>query len=176
MQTDEHLQRYFAEHRAEFDGTRLRVAHLLLDLPADRDQQVAVLKRAAVIRDDVLAGKLTFADAARQYSRGPSAPQGGDLGWITRQGPMPDAFTRAAFGLRVGELSPPVVSHFGVHLIECREIEPGQTSWEDVRGSLRTALAKDLFHRHAAQTRETATIHYGDAVPRPAAPATPPVP
>jgi parvulin-like peptidyl-prolyl isomerase len=176
MQTDERLQQYFAAHRPEFDGTRLRVAHVLLALPADPHEQAAVLARAAAIREEIVAGRLAFADAARQYSQGPSAQAGGELGWITRQGPMPDVFTRAAYGLQAGELSAPVVSRFGVHLIACREVEPGQVGWEDVRGSLRAAVAKELFGQLAARARETARIQDCGAVPRPAQSPTAPAP
>jgi len=52
----------------------------------------------------VVAGKLAFADAAKKHSQCPTAPQGGDLGYIVRKGMLVDeAFSRAAFALKVGE-------------------------------------------------------------------------
>lgn len=163
MLTDERLRRHFEEHRRDFDGTRLQVAHILLALPAEPHEQPTALERAAAIRERIVSGQIAFAEAARQYSQGPSAADGGELGWITRSGPMSDSFTRAAFALQVGEVSAPVISPFGIHLIVCRSVEPGQVRWEEVRRSLRTAVAQELFRGLADEARRTAVIRRHDA-------------
>ncbi len=135
--TDENLQRYFDRHRREFDGTTLRVAQVLLKSEAVEKQSAApaeqLLARARQIRQEILSGKITFADAARKYSQSPSSGSGGQLDWISCDGPMPDFFTRAAFALEVGGISEPIVSPYGVHLIQCLEIKPGEKTWLDAR-------------------------------------------
>ncbi len=107
--TDERLASYFAAHRREYDGTQLVVSHILLRRSADGAKTTAeLLKQAAAIRAEIVADKLSFADAARKYSAGPSRKDGGRLGTIGRHGPMDEAFSRAAFALDAGQVSQPV--------------------------------------------------------------------
>jgi peptidyl-prolyl cis-trans isomerase C len=146
--TDENLQKYFDKHRAHFDGTQLRVAHILLKSP----------EQAGEIREDIAAGKLTFAEAARQHSAAPTGKAGGDIGWIERHQPMPEAFSQAAFDLAPGEVSRPVASSAGVHLIQVLEIQPGQRTWQEASAALRPAVAMYLFRWLADQERATAKI------------------
>jgi parvulin-like peptidyl-prolyl isomerase len=62
---------------------------------------------------------------------------------------MDEAFSRAAFTLDVGEISDPVVTPFGVHLIRCDAIRPGTKQLADVRKELEDALARELLDRIA---------------------------
>lgn len=64
-----------------------------------------------------LSGGEKFDDLARIFSKCPSKTQGGDLGSFTR-GRMVESFETAAFSLKVGEVSKPVRTQFGYHLIE----------------------------------------------------------
>lgn len=132
------LEAFFNEHRAEFDGSELRVSHILLrPLQRVTPQEIIRLEaQAAAIRELVLGGKLTFAAAVEKYSQGPSRANGGDLGWIRRDGPMLEPFNRAAFQLRAdngSELTPPVITPFGVHLITRTGSKPGKKTLADVR-------------------------------------------
>ena len=68
---------------------------------------------------------MTFADAAEKYSAGPSRAKGGDLGFIPRHGIMVEPFARAAFVLAKGEISPPMATVFGIHLITVTDVKPG---------------------------------------------------
>ena len=125
--TEERLATYFAAHRRDFDGTQLVVSHILFRPSAAGEKPTEEpLKQAEKIRGEIIAGKLTFADAARKYSAGPSRKDGGRLGTIGRHGPMDESFSRAAFALEVGQVSPPVKTSFGVHLIRCDQTKPGE--------------------------------------------------
>jgi len=75
-----------------------------------------VLCRLLALREEIVAGKRTFEDIARVESDCSSAAKGGDLGSFGR-GAMQKPFEDAAFGLKVGELSGPVDSDSGVHII-----------------------------------------------------------
>ncbi len=162
--TDENLRQHFDDHRADFDGTKMRVAQILLACSDDTAQRAAAMAQAQAIRDDILAGRTSFAAAARQYSQSPSARAGGELAWIARHEPMPEFFARAAFQLQAGEISSPVLSPLGVHLIQCLEIEPGQKSWPDVRGALAASLTEHLFESHVAQAQTQCNVTYTGAV------------
>lgn len=157
--TDDRLQAWFQAHRADFDGTQVRVSHLLLKADSDSPAAVAAaLESAGRIRDDIVQGKLSFAAAVKKFSAGPSREQAGDLGFIPRHGVMVEAFSRAAFQLKPGEISPPVKTPFGVHLIQVVEVRPGNRHWTDVRDEIRRAAAQAAYDEFAREQRATANI------------------
>ena len=86
--------------------TEVRASHIL----------VATEEEANNLRNEIINGK-NFADVAAEYSKCPSGANGGDLGYFGR-GMMVKPFEYAAFELEVGELSQPVQTQFGWHLIE----------------------------------------------------------
>ena len=87
----------------------LRARHILL--PTGQEDQARQLKTR------IQSGAISFAAAARQFSEDGSKVDGGDLGWFGR-GRMVAPFEQAAYAASVGEVVGPVVSQFGVHLIE----------------------------------------------------------
>ncbi|MFH1689673.1 MAG: peptidylprolyl isomerase [Candidatus Eisenbacteria bacterium] len=118
---------YFQAHRADYERPAM-VIMSFVDLPklaTAEDEEDIVLRLeelAAAVRDGE-----DFAELARVYSEGPSGPQGGDLGYFGR-GSMVEAFEDVAFGLEVGEVSDPVKTEFGYHIIklEDRRTENGE--------------------------------------------------
>jgi parvulin-like peptidyl-prolyl isomerase len=166
--TDAALEKYFDAHRADFDGTQVRVSQLLLKVPSGADQSFVDkrLTEASAIRTQIATGKLSFADAVRQYSESPSRDLGGDQGFIPRRGVMVEPFSRAAFALQQGETSPPVVTQFGVHLIHCTQIKRGAGTWSLQRDELTRAMAAERFAAFAKAARSGAKIEYL-AVPAP---------
>ena len=163
--TAERRQAYFAAHHAELDGTELTVSHILLR-PVDSEAAYEMLtKKSGEIRDEITAGKISFKDAATKYSAGPSREHGGLLGKIGRHGPMDESFSRAAFALKEGEISPPVRSPFGVHLIRCDKIHLGKKQLADVAAEVDAALAKELLEKLSGMERKHTTVQYGTAWP-----------
>lgn len=160
--TPQNLEKYFQQHRQDFDGTQLHVAQILFKLATDADEAAvtAARERAAKLREEIGGDKEKFAAAARKYSESPSRDEGGDIGWIERQRPMPEDFSRAAFALKPGEVSQPLVSSFGVHLITVLEEKPGNKSWKDVESELRPATVAYLFRWIADKERGEAKIEY----------------
>jgi hypothetical protein len=166
--TVEREDAYFQAHRRELDGTELLVSHVLLQSRPDKTQRSGteqLVRRAEEIRGEIVAGKLSLAEAAKKYSAGPSGRDGGRLGWIGRRGPMDETFTRAAFALAPGQISPPVRSPFGVHLIRCDEIKPGHKKLADVRREVEDALARELLEKLAAIERQHVPVRYTSAWP-----------
>ena len=141
------IERYFEKHRHDFDGTKIRVAQILLRPQKEATEPMfsELTNRAAQIAAKVKSRKLTFAEAARSHSMAPSADQGGELGLISRHVPMPEAFSRAAFALRPHEISSPIRTKFGIHLIQCREIQPGGKFLDEVHDQVAQAAKRYLF-------------------------------
>lgn len=165
--TPERMQKYFDAHRREFDGTELSVSHILLAPSAQEkaNGKDDLMARAESLRQDLLAGRISFAEAAKKYSAGPSRDDAGKLGLIGRHGPMGGDFSRAAFALNPGEISPPVRSSFGVHLIRCDEIRPGKKPLGDTEPELRDALARELLEKTAQDERPRTVVEYSDKFP-----------
>ena len=164
--TDDRLASFFAAHHRDYDGTQLVVSHILLRPSGDVAKNTEdLLQRAAKIREEIVEGKLSFADAVDKYSTGPSRKDGGRLGPIERHGPMGEAFSRPAFALEVGEISPPVKTAFGVHLIRCDEITPGDKKLADVRKELEDALRRELLEKLANAQRQYSPVEYTDVLP-----------
>jgi peptidyl-prolyl cis-trans isomerase C len=78
---------------------------------------VATEKQAKDIKDAIEQDMISFEDAAKKYSQCPSGQRGGDLGYFGR-GQMVPEFEKAAFSLPVGQVSDPVKTSFGYHLIK----------------------------------------------------------
>jgi parvulin-like peptidyl-prolyl isomerase len=165
--SEENLQKYFEKHRREFDGSQVRAAHILFKVePAgSAAARERALQKAADVRAEIVAGKLTFVKAAELHSAAPTAKAGGDIGFISRHEPMPEPFSKAAFALEPNAVSPPIESPIGVHLIICLAIKPGQTTWQDARGELEPAVTRYLFDRIVSAERGQSKIEYTGAAP-----------
>jgi parvulin-like peptidyl-prolyl isomerase len=165
--TDAALEAYFKANQRQFDGSEVEVSHILLRPERSGDPQALprLLEQAQRIRQQIASGKIDFSEAARKYSHGPSAASGGELGYITRNGIMVEEFSKAAFALEVGEVSEPVQTKFGVHLIRCSQVRPGSKPWTEVRQQLQGPVAQELFNKLAAQLRSTAEIEFTGAAP-----------
>jgi len=165
--TERRVAAHFQQHRRQFDGTTVLVAHVLLQPAAGAGPEAidSLVARAGAIREQIIAGKLSFAEAARKHSAGPSAAHGGRLGNIARHGSMSEAFSRAAFALNVGEVSQPVRSPFGVHLIQVSAINPGEKSLEDVRPQVIEALGREMSTKLAEYQRAKTPVRFSGKAP-----------
>lgn len=124
--TDEEIQNQY-----ERQGTELNARHILVE-----DEETATS-----IKEELEAGG-DFAELAEEHSTDGSAANGGNLDWFG-VGQMVPAFEEAAYNLEVDEISEPVQSEFGYHIIQVtdkREIE-GQEPLEEQRESIRTEIA-----------------------------------
>lgn len=98
--------------------TQTRARHILVKLSQVRDDDQA-LNRITQLQNRINSGE-SFEEIARSFSEDPSAPQGGDLGWLTPGETVP-AFEQAMDALAIGQVSSPVRSQFGWHLILVEE-------------------------------------------------------
>lgn len=137
-----------------------RARHILL-LTDATTTPAAAISRLADYRQRILAGKATFAGLARAHSQDGSAARGGDLGW-TAPGNFVPEFEEALNRLEEGQISPPVVSRFGVHLIELlerRRVELGPRELrEAARRQLHDSRFEEAFTTWAQEVRARAFV------------------
>lgn len=131
--------------------------HILVDTEA----------QATAIAAEIAAGK-SFEDAANEHSRDGSGADGGDLGWFARDD-MVEAFGNAVFSMEAGDISAPVQSQFGWHLIQViafREIP--KPTFEEAEEDIFRQLARDEGQKLIESLREEAKIEIigvGEAAP-----------
>jgi peptidyl-prolyl cis-trans isomerase D len=144
LSEDDLRQFYEAEQGRFVQAERREVRHLLLKVDADADEAAAktVLEQIQGVRERIQSGE-SFAELAKTLSQDPgSAANGGSLG-IIESGIMVPAFDQAAFSLPVAQISEPVRTNFGYHLIEVTQILPSETkAFEAVREQLKAELSK----------------------------------
>jgi len=118
------------------------------------------------LRSRVVRGQADFASLAREYSQDGSAKEGGDLGWASPGRYVPE-FEQALDALAPGEISHPVVSRFGVHLIQLvgrRQAKLTQREQRDmVRNTVREHKLDKAFADWIEEARARAYVEYRDA-------------
>jgi len=160
--SDKALRELFAANKEMFDGSAVRVRHILLS-PDGRDakkvqEAKATLASIKASIESEVAGAMTkvtgdaltrektrcklvedaFAAQAKAKSACPSKQQGGDVGWFDRSGMMVEPFSKAAFALRPFQISDIVESQFGYHLILLLDRKPGKDiKFEDVKANVK---------------------------------------
>ncbi len=148
--SDTEIENYYKEHLSEFTvPERRRASHILLKVPAGADaaEVEAVRKRLEAIRAKAEKGA-DFAALARKYSQdNGTKAKGGDLGFFTR-GTMVKPFDKAVFSMKVGEISEPVRTRFGWHLIKLDEIKPARTK---PLKEVKNTIIERIKHQKAVQ-------------------------
>jgi len=141
-------QRYEAVQNRYMTPEQRRAAHILIEQNAERDA-IAAQALAQSIRDRIEQGE-AFAELAAELSEDPgSSGQGGDLGFI-EPNIMPAAFEERLYAMQVGEVSEPIQTEFGWHIIRLDEVVPprGQT-FEEARSEIEAIMqeeqADDLY-------------------------------
>jgi len=141
------IAEYYASHASEFQrAEEVRASHILVRPAGDGEEATrAAAARARALYARAIAPGADFAALAREASDDPgSKDNGGDLGWFGR-GRMVKEFEDAVFALKTGEVSQPVESQFGFHLIKLFDRRPaGQQSLDEVRELIRQRLAEGL--------------------------------
>lgn len=96
---------------------QLLASHILIPVKQGEDGKA---QKAAIDKIKRKANRSNFASLAKKESKGPSASKGGDLGWFSKGSMVPE-FEKAAFALKPGQISQPVKTNFGWHIIYVRE-------------------------------------------------------
>jgi len=157
---DKKIKAYFDENKAAYDGTEIRASHILVDTREMKtDAELAqALEKIKKIKAEVDSGK-DFAEVAKQYSDCPSKDKGGDLNFFKRKGQMVEPFAAAAFALKVGQVSDPVKTPFGYHIIKVTEIKNGTAvKFDDVKQNIKQNMMEEKAQVLIRQLLEKAKI------------------
>lgn len=124
--TDSEVRSFYSENEEQFElPARARLSLAFLPKAATAADSAAALRKAQELRAEI-AGGASFAEVAQRESADPgSKERGGDLGFFGR-GQMVPAFEQAAFSLEPGQVSEPVATQFGYHLIQVEEKQDDQ--------------------------------------------------
>jgi peptidyl-prolyl cis-trans isomerase C len=146
--TDEQvLSAYDAQYGDALKTIEYNASHILLET---EEEALAVLA-------DLEAG-VDFAVAARAKSIGPSGPNGGNLGWFG-PGRMVQGFQTTVEALTVGEISEPIQTEFGWHVIKLMDKRtPNAPSFEDIRDELAGQIAQEIFSETVSAIIDAAPV------------------
>lgn len=127
---DSEAKSYYEENKDKFKHeTQVKARHILLETEEKAKEVLNKLNNGA-----------DFSEMAKEYSTGPSGERGGDLGYFTR-GRMVKEFEDVAFALKVGEISEPVKTQFGYHIIKVEDRkEAGITPYEEVEEEIKRSI------------------------------------
>lgn len=189
---DAKLKAYFEANKDMFDGSSLRARHILLTVPANDpkagSEAAAKLQRLKQQVDAEVAAGLaklppesdklarekarasltesSFAELAKKESACPSKEFGGDVGWFSRAGTMVEAFSRAAYACQPYQMTDPVKTQFGYHLILVTERKPGRDpKYDDVKQEVKNVYGEKLREAVVGMMRQRAKIEVTAAKP-----------
>jgi peptidyl-prolyl cis-trans isomerase D len=156
--TDDKLKAYYEEQKEQYSTPeRRKISHILFAVNAKTDDKTALAK--AVNAQEELKSK-DFSTLAAEFSDDKlTAKKGGDLGLFI-VGSMEKSFEQAASALKLGEVSKPVKSSFGYHLIKVTELVPGEVkSFDSVKAELtksyQKAQAENAFYEVGGKLTES---------------------
>src|SRR3974390_1262405 len=146
--TEEAMKKVYDEAAKQIEGeVEVHARHILVSTEDEAKAIEAELKKGA-----------DFAALAKQKSKDPGAADGGDLGYFTKDQMVPE-FAEVAFKLDKGQISDPVKTQFGWHIIkiEDKRVKPTPT-FDEVKGQLQNYVARRAQAELVASLRKSATV------------------
>jgi peptidyl-prolyl cis-trans isomerase D len=152
--SDQQAQQYYQAHLKDYQvPDQVKVRHILISVPkgADAKTDAAAKAKAEDVLKQLRAGG-DWAALAKKYSEDPGSKEtGGELGMLQHGVTVPE-FDKAAFSLSPGQISEPVKTQFGYHIIQTEEKQTAHTKpFDEVRGTILAAMVRDK-EAQAAQT------------------------
>ncbi len=138
-----HVLKLLGKQEGGASVTQTRARHILLRTSAELTAEVAS-RRLLAMKRQIASGARTFEQLARENSQDGSAAQGGELGWVSPGNLVPE-FEQAMNALAINGISEPVVSRFGVHLIQVTERRDVALDPKQLREQARNELREQKF-------------------------------
>jgi parvulin-like peptidyl-prolyl isomerase len=150
LPSDEEVRSFYENNAEKFTRPeQVHAHHILIRVKKGEGEKAwnKAKKKITSIRKKITAGEITFAEAAKESSEGPSGERGGDMGFISRDR-LDEDFSQAAFSLETDTLSEPVKTDFGWHLIKVTERKSSkQVPFEEVEDRLRRKLEEQAIKK-----------------------------
>jgi peptidyl-prolyl cis-trans isomerase SurA len=150
--------------KMETGDAEVHARHILVQLdPNAKPEQVeAARKKAEALAAEARRPGVDFAALAKAKSEGPSAADGGDLGFF-RRGVMVPAFERVAFSLKEGEVSEPIRTQFGWHVLKVEEkrmvdVPPFEQVKEQLETRLKMQKTEKFVEQYVQELRQKASV------------------
>ena len=153
------LRLYFDQQRDRYAGNRWEVSQIFVKMDTrDAESVEAAEGNMLELADEIRASGTvaeSFADAAREHSDSGSAAQGGMVGWVEQDGDLPGAVMAAIRQTEPGNISEPVQSPLGMHLVYVHRAEAGKLTFDELtdQAQLRRDAADALFDALVAKQR-----------------------
>lgn len=131
---EEDVKKYYEDHKEDYKKGPARKINFVkfAVVPSKEDSLIAKAKIDSIYQ--IAISGSDFAEVAKKYSEGPSASKGGDLGYFTRKR-MVKPFADAAFSMKKGDISKPVTTRFGYHIIKVYDRRKNKKGEEEVKAS-----------------------------------------
>ncbi len=141
-------------------GEKIRARHILAQVPVTEDDERRTVRFLDSLRTAILEGKLTFAEAAKQFSYDETTKEkGGDLGWFEVPQLQVQEFREAVLRLNPGEISEPIKTQFGYHLVLLNEKEAArkldlEKDWEQIANFARAHKRNKEFQKWVEKIKQ----------------------
>jgi parvulin-like peptidyl-prolyl isomerase len=142
---DKTLEQYFLKNKDVYSGEMVRASHILIDTRmSESPEELAKAKsKMEEIKKELDKGA-DFGELAKRFSDCPSAERGGDLGYFPRKGAVVEPFAETAFKLKTGEISDPVKTEFGYHIIKVSDKKEAKAvNFEEVKEQVKENYLED---------------------------------
>ncbi|MDZ7266221.1 MAG: peptidylprolyl isomerase [candidate division KSB1 bacterium] len=149
-------------------GEKINVRHLLIRVATSAGDEARTRDKAQTLREELATGKITFEEAAKQYSNDVTTNEkGGDLGWFEIDQLQVPEFVQVAKTLKPGEISPPLKTQFGYHLVRLdARREPRQFNlkedWEQIEDMALNHKAEQEFRKWVEEYKKELYIKIAD--------------
>jgi peptidyl-prolyl cis-trans isomerase C len=150
--TEDEMKKAYDTEAAKVEETeRVRARHILVKSEQEAKQMLERLKKGE-----------KFEDLAKKYSLDGSKEYGGDLGYFS-EGEMVPEFSKAVFALKTGEVSQPVKTNFGWHVIKLEDRKKGAAQpYDQVKPAIRTILLRKKTQERIMQLRRASKVELKD--------------
>lgn len=163
--SEEDLKAAYTQYtKMESGDAEVHARHILVqvDAKATPEQVEAARQKALKLAEEARKPGVDFSELAKAKSEGPSASDGGDLGFF-RRGVMVPAFERVAFALKEGEVSEPVRTQFGWHVLKVEErravdVAPYETVKAELENRLKLQKTEKFVEQYVQELRTKASI------------------
>jgi len=148
--SEEELQQYYKDRATQYNvPEERRTSHILITVDEGADEKTveAAKKKAEDIKADLDKGA-KFEDLAKKYSQDPGSKQlGGDIGFFGK-GSLDPNYEKTMFSLKVGDVSEPILSKFGYHIIKLTDIHAEKVKpLDEVKGEIVDSLKADVANK-----------------------------